>query len=622
MGHKYLFILFLFAGSFVLAQTKPEAKDSVPVYKKIETYSKKRKLTKTIYDLIFRSSHKESKKKIRVKKPQDYSIFQGKPIRNISIETLDPFGYSVEDTTKHAKNWLGNVGNKVHIKSNNVAIKNLLLFKKHDLLDTLQISESKRLMRSQKFIRSVKIDVKKVKGEPDSVDVKVRVLDSWSWVPQGSISTSKYNFHLKERNFLGFGHEFNNRLSNRFSDGRTAYSFDYIVPTIKNTYINTAISYQQNLEGYYKKSINVEKNFLSSLTNWAGGIYLDSQFKQDSLPDVSFEFKNMNFKYSTQDMWMGHAFDIFKDIKYGSRTMNLITSLRFLNTNYTEKPELAYDAINYYADQVFYMGRIGVALREFEEDAYIFRDGIVEDVPVGFAASITSGIQKKNHNNRLYLGSNLAIAKYTKSGYFNGSIEVGTFFKSNKLEQTAISLELNYFTNLIPLSSSWKMRQFIKPQLFLGFNRFDAIGDRLNLNERAVSIGYDINEFRRHELASIPGYDADIYGSQKILLSLQTQFYSPWNVIGFRLNPYINITSGLMGRTINPDFNKKLYTSVGVGFIIRNDYLVFNSFQLSLSYYPTIPGQGYNVFKTNSFETHNFGFSPVEIGKPTTVWYH
>ena len=77
-----------------------------------------------------------------------------------------------------------------------------------------------------------------------------------------------------------------------------------------------------------------------------------------------------------------------------------------------------------------------------------------------------------------------------------------------------------------------------------------------------------------------------------------------------------------MGRTINPDFNKKLYTSVGVGFIIRNDYLVFNSFQLSLSYYPTIPGQGYNVFKTNSFETHNFGFSPVEIGKPTTVWYH
>ena len=50
--------------------------------------------------------------------------------------------------------------------------------------------------------------------------------------------------------------------------------------------------------------------------------------------------------------------------------MNLITSLRFLNANYTKKPELAYDPINYYADEVFYMGRIGVAFREFEEDAY------------------------------------------------------------------------------------------------------------------------------------------------------------------------------------------------------------------------------------------------------------
>ncbi|CAH8283464.1 hypothetical protein EV196_102415 [Mariniflexile fucanivorans] len=621
MSHKYIFILFLFAGPYVLAQLKPEEKDSVPVYKKIETYSQKSKFTKTIYDLIFRSSHKKSKKSISIKKQMDYSAFQGKPIRNISIETLDPFGFSVEDTTKQAKSWLGNVGNKVHIKSNNFAIRNLLLFKKHALLDTLQITESKRLMRSQKFIRSVKIDVKKIQGEHDSVDIKVRVLDSWSWVPQGSISTSKFNFHLKERNFLGFGHEFNNRLSKRFNDGRTAYSFDYIVPTIKNTYINTSLTYQQTLEGYYKKSINIEKNFLSTLNKWAGGIYIDRQFRQDSLPNDSFEFKNNNFKYSTQDMWIGRAFDIFKNNKYGSRTTNLITSLRFINSNYTEKPELAYDAIDYYADEVFYMGRIGVALREFEEDAYIFRDGIVEDVPIGFASSITLGIQKKNQNSRLYLGSNLAIAKYTKRGYFNGTIELGTFFNNRKLEQTALSLELNYFTNLIPLSGSWTMRQFIKPQILLGFNRLDAIGDRLNLNENAVSIGYDRNEYRRHELASIPGFNTDINGSQKILLSLQTQFYSPWNLIGFRLNPYINITSGLMGRTTDLEFNKKLYASVGVGFIIRNDYLVFNSFQVSLSYYPRIPGQGYNIFKTNSFETQNFGFGSIEIGKPTTVWY-
>lgn len=623
MNHKYFFIsiLFLLLGAQVLAQTKPVAKDSVGVYKRIEAYSQQKKFTKTLHKLIFRSSKKRNNTSVSIKKQQDYGDYHGKPIRNIIIETLDPFGFSVEDSTKHANNWLGDLGNRIHGKSKKFAIQNLLLFKKHTLLDTLLITESKRLMRSQNFIRSVQIDVEKIHGQSDSVDVKVRVLDSWSLIPQGSLSSSKFNFHLKERNFLGFGHQFNNRITKRFEDGKTAYSFDYMVPTIKNTYISTTLTYQQTLEGYYDKSINIEKDFVSTLTKWAGGIYLDERFRQDSLPDASFEFKNHNFKYSTQDMWVGRAFNIFKNNTYGSRTTNLITALRFVNANYKENPPKEYDAINYFADEVFYMGRIGVVSKEFVEDAYIFRDGIIEDVPIGFAASITSGIQKKNQNNRLYLGTHVAMAKYTKRGYFNAALEFGTFLNQNKLQQTALSLELSYFTNLIELNSAWKMRQFIKPQVLLGFNRLNSIADRLNLNDEAAGIGYDGNEFRRHELSGIPGFNAEIYGSKKILLSLQTQFYSPWNVIGFRLNPYINITSGLMSKTNDPAYNKKIYTAVGVGFIIRNDYLVFNSFQLSLSYYPTIPGQGYNVFKTNSFETHDFGFQPIKIGKPSTVGY-
>lgn len=622
MNHKYsiIYVLFLLLSSHMLAQIKPATKDSVEVYKKIETYSQQKKFTKTLHKLIFRSSTK-NRNNINIHKQQDYGDFNGKPIRNIIIETLDPFGFSVEDTTKHAKNWIGDVGNKIHIKSNTIAIRNLLLFKKHTLLDTFLITESKRLMRSQKFIRSVKIDVKKANEQTDSVDVKVRVLDSWSLIPQGSLSSSKVNFYVKERNFFGFGHQFSNRITKRFEDGKTAYSFDYLIPTIKNTYISTALTYQQTLEGYYKKRLNIEKGFVSSLTKWAGGINLDDRFRQDSLTDASFEYKNNNFKYTSQDVWLGRAYNIFKNNSYESRTTNLITALRFVNANYREKPEVEYDAINYFADEIFYMGRIGVASREFVEDTYIFRDGIVEDVPIGFASSITSGVQKKNQNNRVYLGGNISMAKYTKRGYLNAALEFGTFFNHNNLEQTALTLELNYFTNLITLSNAWKMRQFVKPRVLLGFNRLNSMADRLNLNEKSASLGYDMNEFRRDEISNIPGFSAEIYGSQKILLSLQTQFYSPWNIIGFRLNPYVNITSGLMGKTNNLAYNKKLYTAIGVGFIIRNDYLVFNSFQISLSYYPTIPGQGNNMFKTNSFQTHDFGFNPIEIGKPTTVRY-
>jgi hypothetical protein len=63
----------------------------------------------------------------------------------------------------------------------------------------------------------------------------------------------------------------------------------------------------------------------------------------------------------------------------------------------------------------------------------------------------------------------------------------------------------------------------------------------------------------------------------------------------------------------------KLYSSFGIGVLINNDYLVFNSFQISFSFYPTIPGQGNNIFKTNSFDTADFGFQDFDFGKPRTV---
>lgn len=618
---KILFFLALsLLGHDMMAQTQPPEKDSTAVYKKIEEYSKRRKFTKTLHDLIFRSPNARINNKRKKVATPNYESFHGKPIRNVFIETLDPFGYSVDDPNKTPHNWLERTGNHLHLKSKEFAIRNLLLFKQGAVLDTFKISESKRLLRSQKFVRSVAIDVNDV-TETDSIDITVRVLDSWSLIPKGSISTSKMNLALEERNFLGFGHEFNNRYQQRFDDNRTAYGVEYVIPNIKNTYINTRLIYEESLEGALKKSLNIDRGFISPLTRWAGGIYLDKQVKLDSLPDAQNSYQFKTFKYQTQDFWVGHAFKILENSSFVERTTNLISSVRFANVNYKESPEMAFDSINYFSKEQFFLGTIGIASRQFVEDHYIFRDGIIEDVPIGFAFSITPGYQIKNDLNRYYIGSNIAFADYFNWGYFNANVGYGTFINENKSEQTAWSFELNYFTNLISLGNKWKMRQFIKPQLLLGFNRKNSIADRLNLNENYYSYGYDRNEFRNYTRSGIPGFNARMYGTQKAILSFQTQFYSPWNVLGFRLNPYLNITGGLLGDDNQPLLSSKLYSAFGVGFIIRNDFLVFSSFQLSLSYYPSTPNTSGGVFKTNTFETEDFGFQQIDVGKPSTIWY-
>jgi len=66
----------------------------------------------------------------------------------------------------------------------------------------------------------------------------------------------------------------------------------------------------------------------------------------------------------------------------------------------------------------------------------------------------------------------------------------------------------------------------------------------------------------------------------------------------------------------------RLYSQFGVGLLIKNDHINYNYFQLSLAFYPTIPGIGNNVFKTNAFSTSDFRLRDFETGKPEIIGYH
>jgi hypothetical protein len=140
-------------------------------------------------------------------------------------------------------------------------------------------------------------------------------------------------------------------------------------------------------------------------------------------------------------------------------------------------------------------------------------------------------------------------------------------------------MEPNYFTKLFSIGN-WRLRQFVNPRLVIGSNRVDIIGDKLNINEEN----------------GLAGFNSALYGTSKMVLSLQTQTYSPHSVLGFRLNPFFNYSIAVLG---SPD----------------------NAMLRSKSYYPTIPYQGDNVFKTNTFETTDYGLQSFELAKPRIVDY-
>jgi hypothetical protein len=69
-------------------------------------------------------------------------------------------------------------------------------------------------------------------------------------------------------------------------------------------------------------------------------------------------------------------------------------------------------------------------------------------------------------------------------------------------------------------------------------------------------------------------------------------------------------------------FNKsKVYSQIGLGVLIKNENLIFKAFQISISFYPLIPGRGQDVLKFNAFKTTDFGFRDFEIEKPDRMIY-
>jgi hypothetical protein len=613
-----LFVFFAFI-TFVdqsFAQQIPVKTDSTLFYRNIESYSKRSKFKNFMYRLFFKPvlPDKENfypgKKQYKKLIQKPYSTFEGKIIRNIDIVTLDPFGFSITDTTAAKLNFLTKSGNTIHIRTKNIAIRNLLLIRKNQPFNALFVKESERLIRSQKFVHDVSFYVASTGVKSDSVDIFIRELDKWSIIPEGSITASKFRIDVTDNNFLGFGHEFRNAYSRNLIQAIDSFNTNYFIPNIRNTYINTKLHFGVDGYGNHSGSLAIDRPFFSPLAKWAAGVSLITQSKNDSLKNMNSVYTPVKLKFNIQDFWAGKAIRVFKGNEEKERLTNLIITGRFLRVRYSEKPSALIDPLHMYSNEDFYLTGIGITTRKYVQDKFIFKYGVTEDVPVGKVLALTGGYQLRNNAGRPYLGARFSFGNYYTWGYLSSSFEYGTFFHASHAEQGVFTAGADYFTGLLE-AGKWRFREFIKTQVTIGINRFSY--DSLTINDDPrIDRAYVLNGF----------YSPALSGTQRLLFTLQTQSYAPWSVIGFHFGPFLIWSFGLLGNAKEGFRNSRVYSQIGLGVIIKNENLVFNSFQISISFYPLIPGVGQNVVKLNSFATSDFGLRDFEIGKPSGNTYY
>lgn len=599
------YIMIVCTGGVAFAQVKTDSTHVKGMYKKIEEYSSRYKFTKLVHGFLLKpvTVSTAALPEVSDNKPDEpYSLYEGKIIRSIRITTLDPFGFLLNDTNARPRSYFEKGGNALHLKTLNNVIRNRMLVHENDLFDSLLVKESERLIRSQSYIHDVVVSVVPAGINSDSVDVCVRVSDLWSIIPDGALASDNFTFKLTEKNLAGLGHSVSGSYWQNYLNGKNAFSLNYLVPNIKNTYISTRIEYQVDENRNYIKSINAERPFFSPVARWAGGIYISQQKLTGWIHKNDTVRLLLQSKSNIQDYWAAVAWQVFKSKALNDRTTKLIFSGRLFNLRYLEKPVEQPDILDYYTSEQLFVTGLGISSRKYVEQSYIFRFGTTEDVPVGITYGVVVGYQLKNHE-RWYWGVNHSWGNLLRWGYFGTSFEYGTFINASFRTQGVLKVAVNYFSGLFSIGN-WKFRQFAKPELTMGFNR--ASYDVLTLND-----GYGLNGFNSGELT----------GTTRFVVTIQTQSYAPWNVFGFRFGPYLNLAFGMLGTEKSGFSHSRVYPQIGMGVLIRNDFLVVRNIQLSFAFYPSIPGNGNNILKGNPFRTTDFGFQDFVIGKPEIIEY-
>ncbi|OCA69220.1 hypothetical protein BBH99_14775 [Chryseobacterium contaminans] len=568
-------IFFLSCFFFLNAQEK---KDSL--YYKIEEFSDKRKVTKFLHRFIFRREADSTSVKSRIEKlPQD--AYNKRYIRKIRIETIDPFGYDSKNPKEKSK-WYDWFADHLHSTTRTSTVNNYLLFKEGEEYNAQKLYESERLLRTMPFINRVNISVSDDTSSKDSIDVVVKVLDSWSLKPRVSYSGSKIGLGVTEENVLGFGHTFDFLYRNDSKEKQDYLMGSYTTYNLFGSYITAQILGERDFLRNERINFNVRRDFFSPLTKWAGGFTFEYFMRNVLLPvETDTTFPEVQIKVYSQDLWGGYQIPVSSDPSE-KVSSNIAVIGRFQNYQYKDSPGI--DKYKYFSSYNSFLMSVGLINRRFSVQKNIFQYDLPEDIAYGNSINLIAGGLSRNKEVNPYMGISASYGSFTKLGYFTLKAQFGRFFNEDDQNRESFRVDGTYFTNLMDWKFA-KVRHFFSPTLALGNPQHNySYKDRINLSSP--------DEF--------PVYNADYIGTKKMVLRYQLQMFINKTWKNFHFSPYLTMALGWLGMPNEKLLSTRANTKIGIGVLINNPFLVFNRIQVSFTYYPRVPFDNNSVFDFNS----------------------
>lgn len=532
-------------------------------YDTLKVRAEKNKFTRFLYDFLIVTPDSSTSTRDRLSSTRPFAKYDGFIIRNTQIIRLNAFGTDIEKPLVYNPSKGEKLLNASYIKTQRFVLQKYLLFKNGDILSSLVLSDNERLLREMPFIEDARIIV--VQVSDTEVDVMVAIRETY---PQGfTLSFKQLNkgkFSFFDRNFAGIGHELDINFPFDFKKySSPGIGATYSIKNIYHTFSNLSLDISNGL-GATSAGISLSRPFVSSETKYAWYASLSRTYTSEDL-DTMLIPEPLRFTY--QDYWLSRSFMLDKE-----SVTRFITSFRYINNNVFNKPEITSNSYYLLQKYKMFLGSIAISSQKFYNASLIYGYGRTEDIPYGYLLEADGGIEYNEFKKRTYVGFEAAYGNlFDRFGYIYMGTGFSTFYNEGQTEQGLFQAKMKYFTPLLRLGK-YKMRHFVNVSYIRGFNRYTD--EFLHFNSYTL----------------VRGFISDsISGDHRLIISFEPVVFSPKTVAGFRYALFAFSDTGVAVRGSLAHGEKTRIYAIGIGLRLRNDQLLFNTFQIRIGYYPVLP---------------------------------
>jgi hypothetical protein len=588
-------VLLLPHGTECVVKTASEMKSDA-FYQSLESQSDKDVVRETIFGAILKESAGPAFSTEVVKSETPFLPFEGMIIRGIRIKKVDTWSGSVHDTLLTARTGFSRTLNRLHTHTRDRVLENNLRFAEGDTLSALVIADNERILRNLPYIEDARIYLEPNPDDPGTVDILVVTKDVFPWGMGGSISNVN-SFYLRpyNRNVLGYGHEISYKYRhNSKKSPSSGHEIRYLIENIDRTFMSGEALYKNTWDSEELR-LALSKRFLTPQTAWGGGLEIGlvrttREEKQDSSNiDVSYQ-------YNFQDAWVGHSIVVGDP----AERRNVVFALRYRRDEFTDRPGVKPDSNEYYHNERLGLGRLTFMRVNYLKTSLLRAFGIAEDVPYGYVAHVTSGMLDREFKNRPYLGIQVGLGKYRSGvGYLSIAAGYGGLLDDLALEEGVFAAEAMYFSDL-STRGRYHFRQLARLIYKVGIDRLSY--ETIDLDD---------------EIRGLSG--ARLSGGH-LALNLESVAFTPWNWYRFRFAPYGYSDIGFIDVDRELITGVNFYGTLGIGCRIRNESLVFSTFNIQVGYLLRRPQEADPWYIQTSTQDPQRWY-PISITKPDVIGF-